>query len=79
MAGMGKRKGVYWVLVGRLEGKRPLERPRHSWKDNIKMDLQEVGWGNGLVCSGSGQGQVGGACGSDNECSGSIECGEFLD
>ena len=30
------------VLVGNSEGKRPLERPRHWWKDNIKMDLQEV-------------------------------------
>ena len=32
------------VLVGRPEGKRPLGRPRRRWKDNIKMDLQEVGW-----------------------------------
>jgi hypothetical protein len=31
--------------VGRLEGNRPLERPRHKWEDNIKMDLQEVGCG----------------------------------
>jgi hypothetical protein len=31
--------------VGRLEGKRPLERPRHRWVDNIRMDLGEVGWG----------------------------------
>jgi hypothetical protein len=31
------------VLVGKPEGKRPLGRPRHRWKDNIKMDLQEVG------------------------------------
>jgi hypothetical protein len=30
--------------VGRPEGKRPLERPRRKWKDNIKMDLQEMGW-----------------------------------
>ena len=34
---------VYRVLVGRPEGKRPLGRPRHRW-DDIKMDLQEVGW-----------------------------------
>jgi len=33
------------VLVGKPEGKRPLGRPRHRWEDNIKMDLQEVGWG----------------------------------
>ena len=41
----GERRGVYRVLVGKPEGKRPLGRPRHSWED-IKMDLQEVGcWG----------------------------------
>ena len=36
---IGKGRGVYRVLVGKLEGKRPLGRPRHRWKDNIKMDL----------------------------------------
>jgi hypothetical protein len=41
---MEERKGVYSALVGKLEGKRPLERPWHKWEDNIKMDLQEVGW-----------------------------------
>jgi len=40
---MGERKGVYRVLVGKPEGKRPLGRPRCRWEDNIKMDLQEVG------------------------------------
>jgi hypothetical protein len=38
-------RGVYRVLVGKLEGKRPLGRPRHRWMDNIRMDLQEVGCG----------------------------------
>jgi hypothetical protein len=33
------------ILVGKLEGKRPLERPRRRWVDNIKMDLGETGWG----------------------------------
>ena len=42
---MGERKGVYRVLVGKPEGKRPLERPRRRWEDNIKMDLQEAGCG----------------------------------
>jgi hypothetical protein len=37
--------GVYRVLVGKPEGKRPLGRPRRRWEDNIKMDLQEVGCG----------------------------------
>jgi hypothetical protein len=40
---MGEGKGVYRVLVGRPEGKRPLGRPRHRWEDNIKMDLKERG------------------------------------
>ena len=48
MAGMEDRRGTYRVLVGRLEGKKPLRRPRRIWEDNIKMDLQEVGWGHGL-------------------------------
>jgi len=42
---MGERRGVYRVLVGKPEGKRPLWRPRHRWEDNIKMDLQDVGCG----------------------------------
>ena len=43
---MGERRGVYRVLVGKPEGKRPLGRPRPRWEDNIKMDLQEVGCGD---------------------------------
>ena len=39
----GGSRGVYWVLVGKSEGQRPLGRPMRRWKDNIKMDLQEVG------------------------------------
>jgi hypothetical protein len=39
---MGEGRGVYRVLVGRPEGKRPLGRPRRSWEDNIKMDLREL-------------------------------------
>jgi hypothetical protein len=42
---MGEEKGVYKVLVGKPEGKRPLRRPRRRWEDNIRMDLQEVGRG----------------------------------
>jgi hypothetical protein len=40
---MGKRRGVYMVLLGKPEGKRSLGRSRHRWEDNIKLDLQEVG------------------------------------
>jgi hypothetical protein len=42
---MGEGKGVYGVLVGKPQGKRPLWRPRRRWEDNIRMDLQEVGCG----------------------------------
>jgi len=45
VARMGKRRGVYMVMVEKPEGKRPLGRPRHRWEDNIKMDLQGVGCG----------------------------------
>jgi len=45
VAHMGERRGVFRFLVGKPEGKRPLGRPRHRWKDNINMDLQEVGCG----------------------------------
>jgi hypothetical protein len=43
VARMAEGKGVYRVLVGRPEGKRPLGRPRRRWKYNIKMDLREMG------------------------------------
>jgi len=46
VARMGERRGVYRVLVGKPEGKRPLGRPRLRWENNIKMDFQEV------VCGG---------------------------
>jgi hypothetical protein len=42
---MGERRGVYWISVGKPEGKRPLGRPRRRWEGNINMDLQEVGCG----------------------------------
>ena len=45
VARMGERRGVYRVLVGKPEGKRPLGRPRRRWEENIKLDLQEVGRG----------------------------------
>jgi hypothetical protein len=42
---MGERRGVYRVLVWKPEGKRRLGRPRSKWDDDIKIDLQEVGYG----------------------------------
>ena len=47
MARMGEGRGVHRILVGKPEGKRPLQRPRRRWEDNIKMDLKEVGGGCG--------------------------------
>ena len=45
VARVGDRSGVYRVLVGKPDGKRPRGRSRRRWEDNIKMDLQEVGFG----------------------------------
>jgi len=51
VACIGERRSAYRVLVGKPEGERPLGRPRLRWEDNIKMNLQEVGWGawSGLI------------------------------
>jgi len=43
LASMGERRGAYRVLVGKPEGRRSLGTPWLSWKDNIKMDLQQIG------------------------------------
>jgi hypothetical protein len=47
---MEEGRNGYRVLVGKPEGKRPLERPRRKWEDGLKMDPREIGWG---VWSGS--------------------------
>jgi hypothetical protein len=41
----GVKRNAYRILVGKLEGRRPLGRPRRRWVDNIKIDLRETGWG----------------------------------
>jgi hypothetical protein len=41
---LGETRNAYTILVGKPEGKKPLERPRRRWVDNIKMDLGEMGW-----------------------------------
>jgi hypothetical protein len=45
VARMVERRSAYRALVGKPEGRRSLGRHRHRWEDNIKMDIQEVGWG----------------------------------
>jgi hypothetical protein len=42
----GEKRNAYRLLVGKPEGRKPLERPRRRWLDNIRMDLVEVGWGD---------------------------------
>jgi hypothetical protein len=44
VARKGARGSAYRILVGKLEGRRPLGRPKCRWMDNIKMDLREIGW-----------------------------------
>jgi len=61
--------GLWWGNLGNLR-----ER-----EDNIKIDIQEVGWGSCLDCSGSEWGQVASTCKRYNEPSGSTKCWEFLD
>jgi hypothetical protein len=45
VARMGEKRSAYRILVGKLEGKRPLGRPKCRWMNNIKMDLREIVWG----------------------------------
>jgi hypothetical protein len=42
---MGEKMNAYRILVGKPERKRPLRKPRHSWEEDIKMDLREIVWG----------------------------------
>ena len=73
VARISERRGVYKVLMGKPERKKSLGRPRRSWEDNIKMDLQAVGCG-GIEWIELAQNR--------DRCwtpSGSIKCGEFLD
>jgi hypothetical protein len=45
VARIGDKRDAYMLLVGKSEGKRRLERPRHRWIGNIKMDLVDIVWG----------------------------------
>jgi len=76
---MGKRRGVYRVSVGKPEGKRPLERPRRMWEDNIKRDPKEVRCGGMDRIYLAQDRAVMGTCQCGTEPSGSKKCGVFLD
>jgi hypothetical protein len=77
---MEERRDVYRYFVGKHEGKRPLGRHRHRWEDNIKMGVQEVGFGS---MDWIDQAQDWDRWRATRECgkvpSGSIKCREFLD
>jgi hypothetical protein len=74
---MGERTSAHRISVKRPEVNRPLGRSRRRLEDNIKMDLQEVGWcgmdWTGLVRDRDS------SCECDNDLSSSIKCGKFLD
>jgi hypothetical protein len=77
---MWEGRGVYRILVGKPEGKRPLGRPRPRWEDNITMDLQEVGRGcEDWIGLAKDRDRGAGACECGEEALGSIKRGEFLD
>jgi len=76
VACIGVRRGVYRVLVGKPERKRPYGRSRHRWEDNNKTDLQEVGCGSMDWISVAQDRDRWRAL--VNEPLGSIKCGEFL-
>ena len=72
-------RGVYRVLLGKPEGRRPLGRTRRRWVDNIRMDLQEVGCGCMDWIGLAQDRQVADACECGYKHSGSVKYGEFLD
>jgi hypothetical protein len=77
---MGEGRGMYRVLVGKPEGKRPLGRPSYRWEDNIKMDLLEVGYMDmDWILLAQDRDRWRGTFECGNEPSGSIKCGKFLD
>ena len=76
----GERRVAYRIVVAKHERRRPLGKPRKSWEDNIKMDLQEGGWrGMDWVLLAQDKGRAAGSCEQNNKPSGSLKCGEFLD
>jgi hypothetical protein len=76
----GGSRGVYWVVLGKPEENRSLGRPRPRWEDNIRMNIQEVGWGNmDWIDLAQNRDTWWALVNCGNEPSDSIQCGEFLD
>jgi hypothetical protein len=74
-----KNRDVYRVLVGKPEGKRPHGRPRRTWRDNIKMHLQEMGFGNlDWIELAQDRDKNAGTFECGNETSGSKNAGNFF-
>ena len=78
---VGERGGVYRVYVGQPDGKRQHGRPRRRWEGNIKMDLQEVGWGGGIdwIYLAQDRDRWRTLSNAAMNIPSSIKCGEFLD
>jgi len=75
---MGERRGANRLLVGQPDGKGLLGIPRCRWEDNIKIDLQEVGW-EGMDWIGLAEDRCRWRAPDGNETWGSVKYGEFLD
>jgi hypothetical protein len=73
---MWEKRNAYRLLVEKLEGKRPLGKPRRRWVDNIKRDLGEVGWGD---VDWIGLAKVESSCEFGIEPSGSMKCWETIE
>jgi hypothetical protein len=80
VARVGAKRNAYGLLVGTPDGKKPLERQRRRWVDNIKMDLRGLGWG-GMDWIDLAQDRASGegSCELRNEPSGSIKYPELLE
>jgi len=76
---MGERRGVYRVVLGKPEGKRPFGNPVLNGRILLNWIFKKWDARHGLDCSDSEWGQVAGTCEGNNEPSGSTKCWEFLD
>jgi hypothetical protein len=78
VARMEEKRGAYRILVGRPEGRRPLGRSRCRWEDNIKMDLQDMGWDMDWIELAEDRDRWRALFERGNEPPGSINVGNFL-